>query len=473
MTASVVPQPGASRPVPTPKLTATGGTRFVPKILDRRKSLWFLLIFTAICFEGLGRKYLGFIPGELFYFLKDIYLVAALALFRIDPQIIRVMRSMYRPFGPFLLLAVLWSGLQVFQTWQAAALPLGVLGFRAYWLWWLAPPVVANVLMVPWVRRRAIFTLAAVASVVAIFAVVQFGSPVDDITNRYTLIDGTEVVEAFSVGSTGRARVSSTFSFITGFSGFVVLVPALLMSIGLGESDRRVRLITTVAAMLAIASIPMSGSRAPFVAGLLLLALVAWYAGFLFTRIGRRVIFVGAVAIFAVIYFVPDSLQGVKDRFESGDTDSRFNAIYEVLPPVALATLKYPLLGLGTGMQQNFRGLFGVGWSEYESEGEVGRYLIELGIPGYLFFWIARFGLMIFLLKAARMFKRAGRRSAAGAAIAYAVLTFYGSLTFDHIWQSLYFVGFGFILQELVAIWPTAKRPPATVPVNPAPRTGR
>jgi len=41
-----------------------------------------------------------------------------------------------------------------------------------------------------------------------------------------------------------------------------------------------------------------------------------------------------------------------------------------------------------------------------------------------------------------------------GAALAYAILVFYGNLTFDHIWQSLFFTGCGFILAELVHIWP-------------------
>lgn len=451
--------------------------RVKPTTMERRKAQWFALFFCSICFEGLGRKYLSVIPGEAFYFLKDALLIYGLVSFRMDPRIMKVIRIMYRPFGAAVALALMVSIVQVFNTGIRASFLLGVLGLRAYWLWCVAVPVVANVLLSPYVRRRGIFVLAFVSTVVAMFAVIQFGSPSTSATNTYAIHAGQEVA-AYEVGSTGRARVSSTFTFITGFTDFVVLIPALLLSVGLGETDRRTRLIATTAAMLSSASLPMSGSRAPFVVGLFLLAMVAREAGFLFTRVGRRVIVVGAVAIFAVIYIFPDSLQGVMDRFDSEDTDSRFSSIYTVLPPVAMATIDYPPLGTGTGMQQNFRNLFGVDYGEYESELEVGRYLIELGAPGYLFVWITRVGLMVAFLRAAKLFRKANRRAAAGAATAYAILTFYGNLTFDHIWQSLYFTGSGFILQELVTVWPilypnrsrgvTVTAPaPASVPVAP------
>ncbi len=248
--------------------------------------------------------------------------------------------------------------------------------------------------------------------------------------------------------------MSSTFSFITGFTGFVVLIPPLLLSFGLSERDRRTRLIATTTAILSAASLPMSGSRGPFVIGLFLLALVAREAGFLFTPTGRRVIVVGILAILAVIYVFPESLQGIMDRFDGDDTRDRFEAVYLLFPPYALSNLPYPVMGLGTGMQQNFRNLFGVNYGEYESEIEVGRILIELGVAGFLAIWLIRLGLLVAFLRAAKMFRKANRRAATGAALTYAILTFYGNLAFDHIWQALFFTGAGFILGELVTVWP-------------------
>jgi hypothetical protein len=86
--------------------------------------------------------------------------------------------------------------------------------------------------------------------------------------------------------------------------------------------------------------------------------------------------------------------------------------------------------------------------SPYISEGELHRYLVELGVVGFLLMWSLRLGLMVALLRAYKILKQAERRGAAGAALSYAAVTFFGNLTFDHIWQALYFVGVGFILAE-------------------------
>jgi hypothetical protein len=423
------------------------------ELVDRRKSRWFALFFCAICFEGLGRKYVPLIPGEVFYFLKDALLIYGLVVFPMDPRIKPIMKFMFAPFYTVLVAAVAISIAQVVNTGIRVSFILGILGLRAYWLWWLAIPVVANVMMAPVVRRRGIVVMAYVSAVVAIFAVVQFGSPSSSAANTYAVHAGNEVA-AFAVGSTGRARVSSTFTFITGFTNFVVLIPPLLLSLGLASTDRHTRFVATSTAMLSAASLPMSGSRGPFVIGLFLLGLVARQAGFLFTPVGRRVIVGGTLAIASVIYIFPESLQGVMDRFDSDDTRDRFEAIYTVLPPYAMMSIEYPFFGIGTGMQQNFRNLFGVDYGDYESELEVGRYLIELGVPGYLLVWASRIGLLVAFLRAAKLFRKAKRRAATGAALVYALLTFYGNLTFDHIWQALFFTGAGFILSELVQVWP-------------------
>ena len=40
------------------------------------RKYWFLALFAATCLEGLGRKYLPFVPSMVFYFLKDLVLLA-------------------------------------------------------------------------------------------------------------------------------------------------------------------------------------------------------------------------------------------------------------------------------------------------------------------------------------------------------------------------------------------------------------
>jgi hypothetical protein len=90
--------------------------------------------------------------------------------------------------------------------------------------------------------------------------------------------------------------------------------------------------------------------------------------------------------------------------------------------------------------------------TDWDMEQEPARYLAELGPIGYLLVWTAKLGLIVALLRAYGILKRGGRRGAAAAAVSYAFLTMNGNLTFDHIWQALYFIGCGFILAEVVAV---------------------
>jgi hypothetical protein len=417
--------------------------------------VWFAALLAAICFEGLGRRYLPQIPATVFYFLKDAVLLVGFARFRINRQTVAIVRHLYGRFLPFLTLAVVWTFVEIFNP-DNQSLLLGLLGLRAYWFWWIAPFVVASVLSDPAVRRKAVFVLAAVTVVVALFAVLQFNAPATDTVNTYTVVNG-KTLQAFTVGSTQRARVSSTFAFLTGFTAFVSMIPALLLSIGLGESDRKARLAALVATVLAAATLPMAGSRGPIVIGFVLCALVAWRAGLVFTRAGRRIVVLVALAAFATVFAFPDAIQGVINRFNGGDTEDRFISALEVLPPVAMTNNDFPFFGSGTGMEQNYRSQLGVTDDNATwVEGEAGKQLVELGAIGHLLVWMAKLGLAVSLWKASRILKLAGRRAAAGAALAYVILTFFGAHPFDHYYSSLYFLGMGFILQELVQAWPVA-----------------
>jgi hypothetical protein len=279
------------------------------------------------------------------------------------------------------------------------------------------------------------------------------------------VVDGQQVyaADAATVAATGRARVAGTFTFVSGFVDFCLLVPTLLLSLGLEAREPRVRRFALIATIFSAAAIPMSGSRGSILLAIAVLLMMMWASGLFFTRIGRRLLVgAGVAAIIATVAF-PEALFGVQSRFENRDeTLGRLGEIGAVLPPVALATYDYPLIGIGTGMQQNARFSLRV-VPEWDSEAEVGRYLIELGPIGYLIVWISKLGLLVALLRAYRILKRAGRRGPAGAALAYAVLAMMGNLTFDHVWQALFFMGCGFILGEVVAVMRTSAVP-KTIP---------
>ena len=360
---------------------------------------------------------------------------------------------LYRGFQLAWLGGFVWTLIELANPDQASV-PLGVLGVRAYWLWWFAPPIIANVLRQAEHKRKAIYVLLTMAIGISALASYQFASPADSAANLYSVVDGEEVYASGSaiVASTGRARVASTFSFVSGFANFVVLIPTLLLSIGLEVKDRKLRRLALMATLATAAVVPMAGSRGAVVLGLGVLLITVWSAGLFFTRIGRRVVVGAIVSGVLALFAFPDAFAGVQSRFEqTEETMGRFKEAAIILPPVALAVLDYPIAGIGTGMQQNARGSLRV-YTPWVAESEVGRLLVELGPMGYLLIWTAKLGLAVALWRAYRILKRAGKRGSAGAALGYSALALISNLTFDHVFQALFFLGCGIILSEVVSV---------------------
>ena len=413
------------------------------------KTVWFFALIAAICFEGLGCRYLLQVPSAFFYFLKDVVLLYGFVRYRPAAPVWRTARWLYRGFEVIWLLAFVWTVLELLNP-EHGSRTLAAIGFRAYWLWWLAPLVVAHVLRDEKERRGAIYVLLGVSTVVAIVAAVQFVSPAG--ATIYSYVDGEEVAQA-TVSSTGRARVASTFSFLSGFSDFTLLIPTLTLSLGLDSREPRLRNAAFIVTGITAATIPMAGSRLTLLVGGGILLISFWTAGLFFTRIGRRMLIgsMAAVVISAVAF--PDAIVGVQSRFgDQEETQHRYLlTAASVLPPLAISMVDHPAFGVGTGMLQNARVSLNIP-TRYEVEQEFERHLVELGTMGFLLVWTVKLGLIIALVRAHRMLKRAGRKGAATAALSYAILTMVGNLTFDHIWQALYLTGCGFILAEVLAV---------------------
>ena len=364
------------------------------------------------------------------------------------------MRQLYRGFEVFWAFGLFWTVAEVFNP-SHQSLMLALIGLRSYWLWWMAPVVIASVLQDEGEKRRAIFTLLGISIVVAVLAAIQFASPANSSVNMYSVWNGEEVYSSdlAIVASTGRARVASTFAYVTGFTDFTTLVPALLLSLGLDSPNARVRGAALLGTFATAAVVPMSGSRSSIVTGVAVLAIMLWVSGLIFTRVGRRVLVAAAVtAVLSVVAF-PEAFEGVQSRFaDEAETQGRFEGLATLLPPLAIANFDYPFMGVGTGMEQNARVSMRVE-TPWDTEAEVGRYLVELGPVGFLLVWLAKLGLMVALFRSYKILKNAGRRGSAAAALAYGALTMVGNLTFDHNWQALYFMGCGFVLAEVVVVF--------------------
>jgi hypothetical protein len=445
----VVGPPEPWRPPSSARLASRSRPRARRRSLSTRSRLiWFATLLSAVCFEGLGRRFLPQVPAVAYYFAKDACLVIGLVLFGLRPAATNKALRLFAPFPLALAALCAWALVEVAHPAQPS-LWLGLFGLRSYALWWLAPVVVASALRNRAERDGALAVLSGVAVVVALFALFQFSQPADAQVNIYSqgVAEGSQ---AMSIPGTGRPRVTSTFSYITGFADFVGLAPGVLLALGLQARARWLARLAFAAVALSVAAAPASGSRGALIVAASSMLLVFAGAGLLATRGGRRVFAALVAAAVLALVVTPAGVAGVQQRFQGEDTASRLTDLIQAVPLYPLFVIAYPPLGVGTGMQQNVRASFGVA-TDWASEGETGRVLIELGLLGYLFMTLCRVGLLVALLRLARQARRAKNRGLAGGAVAYAALALTSSLVFDHVSQALFFINVGLLLASLVA----------------------
>lgn len=423
----------------------------------------FACLLALVCLEGTGRKFLPMVPSTVFYFLKDAALVLGLVFLGISAEARRFTDRLMGPFSAVWVMGVVWTVVQCLNP-DVRMFSISLVGLKAYWLWWLLPP-----LMFTYVRnlkdlQGIIGVFVALSGVIALMAAYQFSLPADDALNAYALYEGAEVNAVDTVHGTGRARVSSTFAYLSGFVAFVTLVPPLILAVGTVLPKGPLRTVVFMALGACVLTAPMSGSRSALVVPAAAMALVMFGAGLLNTRAGRRMTLAVGLSLVALPMVSGDALDGVLTRFSASteETNSRFTEALTIFPPVAISFYDHDFMGSGTGTASNAASVLGVG-ARYYAEFEPARLLVELGTPGYLLVWTARLGLAVALLRLGRRFRAAHLRALTGACQAYAALVFVAPLYADHVYNALYFMGVG-VLMACARVWC-----PATAPAQRAP----
>jgi hypothetical protein len=408
-----------------------------------RGTVWLSALLVTICFEGWVRKVFPQLPSAIIYFAKDAVLLAALPLFGIRREVLNLGKAMYGRWSIFLFLTMIWTVLEVANPYQGS-LTLALIGLRSYWVWWLAPFLVATAVPLKADRNKVAMVLAVLAIFISFYSAAQFAAPPDSEINAYARYDGEVIMQTAYFFNSGRARVSGTFAYLSGFADFAVAAPVILLGIGL-DAGMRVRLLAIAGSVFITANCAMAGSRNAIILAAVGLSVVLFRSGFVRTRAGLWAIIGIAAAATASVYYTNEAMKNVMFRFEGGDTMDRIERELRILPPVALLRTPYELFGVGTGMAQNARFQFDVVTNDFLEE-EPPRLLLELGPVGFLLFWFARLGLLLTLVKSSKILKRAGMMGASGAAAALAVLTMFNRIVFDHVWQSLYFIALGLLL---------------------------
>ena len=357
--------------------------------------------FVAVLMEGAIRKWILPSGEELVYFLKDVFLFGAYLKFFFSPD--PEMRA-YRlrvPGGLIFLLcaAVAFSALNP----NIGSTLLAVYGLKVYFMY------VPMVFMMPYLFRnqqemlKQMTWYAFLAIPVCMLGFLQYTSDRFSVIN--TFASGMSETGAVGFGVGDRARVTGTFSYITGHTTFVIIFFAFVLALlSLREARWKAVHLFFVLPLL-VGNALMNGARASIVtmafvaAGFTLGALsgrLATSRNFLMTLIAGAVLALGGAT-----YFFADALLYWGTRYNTaGDT-------------MVSRTVDHPMAALSLAIKEGGAFGFGIGTAHPATaairtklailpmknkvppmDNELGQIMAELGVLGF-FGW---YGLRLLLL---------------------------------------------------------------------------
>jgi hypothetical protein len=399
-----------------------------------------------VLFEGALRKWLLPEAQAQLYLAKDVLLLGAYAGFFARKGLSLPVRQA-QPFALLLAMATAYGTLQLLNP-SLPSLALGAVGWRSYFFYvplvFLLPQLYASADDL----HRALRRFALLALPLAALGVVQFYSPTDSIINANVEHEpGTGAVVGFAFN---RVRVGGTFSFVSGYSAYL-LAAALLLAALLAAGSWRVRgnalvyvsLATTIAALFA------TGSRGPvylLVAAAALYALLAAATGDLSLRGALRACLAALVFAGVLWNFLPEPGQAFYSRAAGGD-DTLWRLASPFVEPFAILEQAGPV-GFGIGAaHQSAQFLMGSAHSWWTqgilAEAEAARVMLELGILGFMLVFTLRVWLAVWALRVALSLKSRAARSLALFIALYLCAQAFGAVIFNPTANVFYWVAAG------------------------------
>jgi hypothetical protein len=387
-----------------------------------------------LVFEGAIRKWL--LPGsqDLVYFAKDALFLGAYVGFLRSGS-----RRWPLPQAPMLYAALVASVvLGMFQVLNPM-LPnvlVGVLGFKSYFLY------VPLLFVVPAVFRDdaelALFLKRYVLIIfpVVLLSVAQFFSPAGSVLNTYAQPTESNAISTF--GSSNFVRTTGTFSYISGYTSYLLATTILILMILTTTRWRFKGNLVTFAALGAVMlGIMMSGSRGP----VFLLALafpIYWWLGVVREKQGGQTVIrllLGVGLLVAGLTSAGDQAVTAFSQRASSHEDLSYRVTYPFTSPVHM--LSYSgLFGFGIGATHQAASAL-TGGVENPSlinitpEAESGRVMLEIGPVGFFFVYFARFAVAAFTLRQALRLRTLFHRAVATSALLIFIVQIPGGIVFD------------------------------------------
>lgn len=412
-------------------LIALGGGAVMWSVRQWRLAIQAAMLLLIL--EGAIRKWL--LPGaqDLVYFAKDALFIGAYIGF---------FRSRARaalPQAPLLYGALAFAAalglLQVFNP-RLPNLLVGVLGFKSYFLYVPLLFVVPAVFPDDSALARFLERYVLIVFPVVLLSIAQFFSPAGSILNTYA--QPTDIASISTFGSSKFVRTTGTFSYISGYTAYLLVTTLLLMMILTTTRWRfRGNLIVYAALGMTLLGIMMSGSRGP----IFLLALVFplyWWLGVVREKQSGRTfvrLLVGLGLLVAGLRSAGEEAVTAFSQRASGSQDVGSRVTTPFTSPIDM--LPYAgLLGYGIGAtHQAAAALTGGGESNWLGtvvpESESGRVMLELGPVGFFFVYLARLALAFFAFRQALRLRTTFHRAVATSALLFLLIQIPGGTVFD------------------------------------------
>jgi hypothetical protein len=416
------------------------------------------IAFIAVLIEGAIRKWI--LPGgqELVYFMKDIFLVGAYLKFYLAPDAELRAYRLRVPGTLILLLAaiVCFSALNP----NIGSAMLAVYGVKIYFMY------LPLVFMMPFLFRnekemvRQLTWYALLAIPICLLGVLQFKSDRFSVMNTFAAgMDEETGATGFGFGD--RARITGTFSYLTGHTTFVIFFATLHIALLSLKETKWKWILLFVSLPLLAGNALMGGARASIIT--MAFVIIGYIVASMSGKVGSSKNFVAVLLVSIVVAMVgmafvfTEALMNWSARAQFSGDGLKSRVVEHPMYALSKAFEEGGMLGYGMGTAHPatdaIRKKLKMATIKNKVpvyDNELGQVLVELGLLGFLSWYGLR--LMLFVM-AINSFWRSPPGSVRSLCLAGVLITgpfLLMSVVFNHTANFFIFALAGFALIPLV-----------------------
>ena len=437
----------------------TFGTLTVLVIITFSYIFWkkaLILIVFWVMFSGVFRKWIIPEASEVIYFFNHAILTGVYIRYFLDQAKNQKPIFLKHNAGVLILFLLSWSIACVFNP-ELSSIPVGLLGLIVYFYY------IPLIFIIPKVfqdKKEIIKLLKLVVGFsfpILILGIIQFYSPVDHPINSYVAEAGIALIGEYP-------RITSTFSYISGYATFLIaLVLILLYLISLKDSSFKYNIFLYIVFVLCVLNILMTGSRTALFYSAFCVVMYLFLTGSLEFKLMKRFIprIILALALIFLIFNFTSYGKKVVNAFMT-------RVVYEEQLERVIDLYKRPfdfikIAGFyGYGLGTTYQGSIALGHNPhpyyleevtggYEDEPE--RVMLEVGLVGFIMVYLLRLFYIYDFWGLFRKLKDIDLRNLSLILLLFQIQFVCGvnMLIFNHTSNLLYwyFIGFMFVLPQI------------------------